>query len=166
VSKVTNKVSKKGDLHKAIVNRVLPCFAEKLKKEGVISAYDRQPFIFRWSEDWPSVRIDPDLVLHLPDGKKILVEVANPRDPKRFIGESVYPYLLGHFKRISAAIVFVLHIHYERAHSRSFVQKTILSAILKTQMKSITISWSRNEEVNYKNLKSLLTPPSFLFQKD
>jgi len=146
--------SKKGDLHGKIVDRVLPRFAEKLKREGIISNYDRKFFMIRLVKGWPVVRIDPDLVLYLYDKKKVLVEIANPKDPKRFIGEMVYAQLLGYFKQIAAVIIFVLHpVKGAQPPIRSTVQSMILHLILKKQIPSIVIGWS--EDHAYWNLKLL-----------
>jgi len=84
----------KSDSHSEIVTKVLPSLAEKLRGEGVISSYDRRPFRIQLFDDTPAFRINPDLVLYMPDERKVLIEVANPRDPKRFIGELLYPQIL------------------------------------------------------------------------
>jgi len=84
----------KSDSHSEIVTKVLPSLAEKLRGEGVISSYDRRPFMIQLFDDKPAFRINPDLVLYMPDERKVLIEVANPRDPKRFIGELLYPQIL------------------------------------------------------------------------
>jgi hypothetical protein len=157
--------ARRDDLHRQIVSKVLPHFAERLKSEGVISDSNRRPFIIRLSEDWPPVKIVPDLVLCLPDKKKVLVEVANPKDPKRFMGEIVYSHLLGYYKEISAATIFVLHPNkYEKTHSRGVIQKLTSSQILKKQMPSIVVSWSKNQDVVYKNLRLMLAQQFAFFR--
>jgi len=71
-----------------------------LEKEGIISSHNRRPFKIPLVKGWPPIKIIPNLVVHLPNGEKVLVEIANPRDPKRFLGEIVYPHLLRHHKKI------------------------------------------------------------------
>ena len=95
-------------MHDQIVDEILPSFAQKLKVEKVISSYDRTPFKIQLFEDWTHFAIVPDLIVYLPTGEKVLVEVANPKEAKRLIGEMVYPRILGVLKMISAAIIFVL----------------------------------------------------------
>jgi len=153
--------SKKGDVHSKIVDEILPHFAEKLKREGVISNHDRKPFTIPLAKDWPPFRIKPDLVLYLHDKKKVLVEIANPEKPKRFIGEIVYAHLLGHFKDIAAAIIFVLPIKGQRP-TRGIVQNMMLHFILKERTPSIVIGWS--EDHAYWQLKYALTKQ--LLQKE
>jgi len=45
------------NLHEIIVRKILPSFAEKLKKEAVISSYDRNPFTISLLEDRPPIKI-------------------------------------------------------------------------------------------------------------
>src|SRR4030066_561744 len=96
-------------LHGTIVYEILPRLAEKLKQEGLISHYDRTQENIEILKDFPKIRINPDLILHTSNGKKILVEVANPKDPKRFIGEVIYPKMLLYRKKIMADLIFVLN---------------------------------------------------------
>lgn len=159
-------------LHDRIVKEVLPQFAERLKKEGVISSYDRKSFMIQVSKDkhWAPIRIKPDLVLHLPDMKRVLIEIANPKDPKRFIGEIVYPQILGYHNKVAAAIVFVLHhLRKDLKHDRAFTQQWILDHVLRKQIHVIGISWPRpgGEDVAYRNLKAVLTTQKeWLFPKE
>ena len=154
---LSDRVSKQARSHGKIVGEILPRFAEKLKKESVISAYDRHPFKIPFVESWPSIKIIPDLVIHLPNGEKVLVEIANPKDPKRFVGEIVYPQILGYYKEIVAAIVFVLHPQKRKVHTRSMIQRMALAQFLRKQIPSVVASWPANEDVAYRNLKLLLT---------
>lgn len=148
---------KKRSLHKKIVKEVLPRFGERLKQEGVISNHNRRRISIQFSEDWPPLRINPDRMLYCPDKKKILVEVANPRDPKRFMGEILYPYVLEYYQKIDAAFIFVLGIEHEVLHTRSMIEKTILAQILRKPIRSYAISWPNNEDIAYRNLKYFLT---------
>jgi hypothetical protein len=145
-------------LHEKIVGTILPAFAERLKKDGVICSYDRKPFAISLFEDSPPIRIIPDLVVHLPDRRKVLVEVANPRDPKRFLGEMVYPYLLKYHKEISRAIIYVLHDReQQRLHDRSLVLRTVLVEIFGRITPTAMASWPGDETIAYDNLKYVLT---------
>lgn len=146
------------DLHRKIVNEILPHFADELKREGVISTYDRKPFMIPLAEDWPPFRIYPDLVLDIPDTGKVLVEITNPKDPKRFIGEIMYPQILGYRKEIVAAIIFVLRRRrQDLMHDRGFTQMMTLSDVFKRQIRTVKASWPTSEDVAYRNLKALLT---------
>jgi len=146
------------NLHEKIVRKILPSFAEKLKKEAVISSYDRNPFTISLLKDRPPIKIIPDLVVHLPDGKKVLVEIANPRDPKRFLGEIVYPNFLGYYKRIAKVIIFVLHDQkQQKIHDRGFDQKTVLTQIFGKLTPTVMASWTPDETMAYHNLRYILT---------
>jgi len=148
---------KKHSLHEEIVKEVLPRFGERLREEGVISKHNRRRISIEFSEDWPPFRINPDRMLYCPDGRKILVEVANPRDLKRFMGEIVYPYVLGYYQKIDAAFIFVLGKEHEASHARSMIEKTILTQVVRKQVRSFAISWPNNENIAYRNLKYFLT---------
>jgi len=158
VIRMSVEVTKKRDLHTKIVDEVLPHLADKLKTEGVISKHDRKPFTIPLAKDWPPLRIKPDRVLYLHDKKKVLVEIANPEKPKRFIGEIVYAHLLGHFNKIAAAIIFILPIKGQRP-TRDIVQNMMLHFILKEHIPSIVIGWSGNHA--YWQLKYALTKQLF-----
>lgn len=145
------------NLHEKIVRKILPSFAEKLKKEGVISSYNRTPFTISLLKDRPPIKIIPDLVIHLSDGKKVLVEIANPRDPKRFLGEIVYPHFLGYYKRIAKVIIFVLHDRkQQKIHDRGFDQKIMLTQIFGKLTHTIMASWTPDETTAYHNLRYIL----------
>lgn len=151
-----NKVSKRAYSHGKIVREILPSFAEKLKKEAVISAYDRHPFTISLFEDRPPIKIIPDLVIHLPNGEKVLVEIANPRDPKRFLGEILYPHLLGYHKKITKVIIYVLRDpEHQRKHDRAFCQ-IMLTEIFGKQVGCHMASWCPDEKIAYHNLKCIL----------
>ena len=157
MKKLLDKVSKQECLHGKIVKEILPSFAQKLKKEAVISAYDRHPFTFSLVEDQPPIKIIPDLVIHLPNREKVLVQIANPRDPKRFLGEIIYPHFLGYYKTIAKVIIFVLHDReHQRIHDRGFYQKTMLSQILGKLTPTVMASWPQDEKTAYHNLKYIL----------
>jgi uncharacterized protein YlzI (FlbEa/FlbD family) len=107
------------------------------------------------SKDLPEIIIRPDLVLHMPNGKKILVEVANPRDPKRFIGEIIYPKILLYHKKITAALVFVLDPE-EQETQRSLSQILVLDKFLRMPKGSRVVSWP-GEDAAYNILKAFIT---------
>lgn len=76
-------------VHDSIVEKTLPRFAENLKREGVISDYTREVLRVK-GVALPKERkftIKPDLLMILPDAKRFLVEIVNPKDPKRLMGE-------------------------------------------------------------------------------
>jgi len=139
------------DLHKKIVDEILPRLAEKLKQEGIISDYNRRqekiPF-----ETLPEIKINPDLVLDLPNRKKIIIEVANPKDPKRFIGELIYPKILIYYERITAAMVFVLNPQEQKRHKRSLSEDIALHESLRMPKGSRTVTWP-GEDAAYGWLK-------------
>lgn len=155
------------DLHNKIVDKILPQCAERLRKQGVISAYDREYFKIQPVKEWARVEIRPDLVLHLPDKRKVLIEIANPEKPKRFIGELVYPHILGHHDEIGAAILFILQRYPEedQVHERGFVERALLDQIIKHKIRIIGISLYDHEpgDVIYKTLKHFLEQKELLF---
>lgn len=143
--------------HKAVYE-ILPQFAERLKKNGVISAYDRKQFRIPLVKGLPEIRINPDLVLYLPDKVKVLVEVANPCSPKRLIGEIVYPHILGHFKLIESAIVFILPSRKGRKIDRSIHQEMALDQFFGKTIPSILLPFDPNDpEEAYSLLYHALT---------
>lgn len=145
------------NLHEKIVREILPRFAEKLKTEKIISAYDCQPFTIPLIEGEPPITIVPDLVLYLPNGEKVLIEVANPRDPKRFLGEIVSPHFLFYLKKITKCILYVLHsLEKQNIHDRGFHQNMMLEQFFKSQGQVIMASWSKNEDNAYHNLKYII----------
>lgn len=145
------------NLHDKIVKEVLPRFVERLKAEGIDFTDDRKSFTIYTAEDLPPITIYPDLILHMGGGQKILIEVANPKDPKRFMGELVFPHILGYCKKIDAAIIFVLHFaKKQRSQIRSMVQVVQLYQFLESQTRVMTMSWAEEEEINYHNLKTAL----------
>jgi len=128
-----------------------------LKKEGVVSAYDRHPFKIPLLKYRSLFKINPDFVIHLPNGETVLVEIANPRDPKRFLGELVYSILLRHHKKVAKAIIFVLHDReYQNKHDRAFSEIVMLGQIFgKLTIGRIT-SWPPDEKTAYDTLKYIL----------
>ena len=151
-------------MHVHVVGKILPDFAERLKVEKVVSDYNRRPFMIRLFEEFPAIRILPDLVLVMPDGERVLVEVANPRDPKRFIGELVYPRLLSHCQLISAAVFFILSPSKQtQVDKRVLSQSWVAADIIKAKTVFIAYPWVESEDINFNNLKSFLkTTYSFL----
>jgi len=146
------------DSHERIVNRDLPYLAKKLKEEGVISAYNRKPFVIPTYEGGPALKIYPDLILYMPDKRKVAIEVANPKDPKRFIGEMLYSQLLGYHKKISAVIIYVIHTYKEKKkHARSFGEIQLLHEVFEHKTPLVAMSWTSDESILYNNLKILLT---------
>src|SRR5690606_18039782 len=118
------------------------------------SSYDKKGFdIPSFDKEVKSVNITPDLVLHLPNGDKILVEVANPKDPKRFVGELVYPAILKKHGQIRASLVFV--IGDIKKHGRSLNLRLLVSEILGSYS-SRFVSYPHNEEAVYGSLKDFL----------
>ena len=140
------------DLHKKIVDEILPRLATKLKKEGIISDHDNEQIKI---ENLPKIRINPDRILHLSNGKNILVEVVNPEEPKRFIGELVYAKILIHFQRITAALFFVLNPEKQGRHERSLSQIHALS-FLRLPKGSRTVTWPSEEDQAYRTLKDFV----------
>jgi hypothetical protein len=146
-------------LHDRIVCEILPRLAEKLKQEGLISDYDRKQEKIEISNDFPEIWINPDLILHTSNRKKILVEVANPKDPKRFIGELIYPKMLLWRQKITAAMVFVLKPQEQETpkrrelHVRSLSQIHILYEFLNMPKGSKIVTWP-GEDAAYGWLKA------------
>jgi hypothetical protein len=136
------------DLHKKIVGEILPRLAARLKKEGIISDHDNKQIKL---ENLPKFKIKPDHILHLSNGKKILVEVVNPDESKRFIGELEYAKILIHFQKITAALFFVLYPENQWRQERSLDQIHALS-FLCLPKGSRKVTWS-SEEAAYGHLK-------------
>jgi hypothetical protein len=143
-----------GYLHDDIVDVILPRIAERLKKEGLISNYDKEQFeIPSFHEEVKGVTINPDLVLHHPNGDKILVEVANLKDPKRFVGEIVYPAILQKAQQIRASLVFV--IGDTKKHGRSLNERIVISDMLGPYSSRI-VSYPNDEDAAYRWLKDFI----------
>lgn len=145
------------NLHGKIVNEVLPHVANMLQREGEILSYGNELLKVPLSADLPQFVVKPDLVLCLRSGKKLLVEVANPKDPKRFVGELVYLQLLGYYKLVVAAMVFVLPYEkqYEGIHTTRIFQTAPIKKIISRQIPCPVISWPHREEAVYSDLKYL-----------
>lgn len=144
----------KENLHYIIENDILPRIAERLKKEGLISSYDKKQFnIPSHDKEVKPITITPDLVLHHPNGDKILVEVANPEDPKRFVGELVYPAILKKYEQIRASLVFV--IGDIKRHGKRLTYRHIMSEML-GKYSSCFVSYPHNEDAVYRWLKSFI----------
>jgi hypothetical protein len=156
----------KKSLHRSIVEEILPRIAQRLKEETVISSYDHVPIKISIKEPLSikSINVVPDLMIHLPDERRILIEVANPRDPKRFLGEILYPQILGYYRKIDKVIVFVLRKNQksQQVHDRGFQQKWIVSEVFGRKTHTIMMTWS-NESDACHNLR--LTIKGFLKEK-
>jgi hypothetical protein len=154
------KVLKK--LHDQIVDEFLPQFAKRLKAEGIISNSNRRPFKLHVLDSLSPFVIKPDRVFYLLDGRKVLIEVASLRDPKRFMGELTYAEILLQKRLISAALFYVIGEHGSRkSQERSLVEKWTLTDIVTAEKQCWTISW-QSEEISYFNLREVLTNPNFL----
>jgi hypothetical protein len=152
-------------LHDKITNNFLPEFAKQLQIEGVISYSDRKPFEFSAMDDLPHFEIRPDRVLYLLHGEKILVEIVNPRDPKRLMGEITYPQILIQKELISAAFFFIIGSGKQAKNQhRSLIEKWMLSDIIESKKPCWMMSWS-SYETSYLNLKAFLTNPMFFPKK-
>lgn len=99
--------SKGESAHHKTVYKDLPKVAGKLKEEGLISGWDREQLKIEL-EGWNPFTVKPDLILHVPGRRKLLVEIINPDDPKRYIGEILYAHILGSFQKIGAAVFLIL----------------------------------------------------------
>jgi len=148
----------KASLHAEIVGSTLPRFAESLKKEGVISDYSTESFTIESSRDFPPLVIKPDIVLVLPDGKKFVVEVVNPKDPKRLMGELASVQLLGLYDLIQAAFVFLLPLSVEHpkapAKGVRLDHSDRVSDVIRREIPCVIASWSVTEDYSYSNLKN------------
>jgi len=134
--------------HDRIVKKVLPRIAEKLKEEGIISSHDTEQF-----KKLKPVVINPDMVLHLPNGDKILVEVANLKEAKRFVGELVYPAILKKMNEIKASLVFVIGVRTRGARSIEF--RRIISELL-GQYSSCFVTYPDSEHAAYNWIKHFI----------
>ncbi len=141
------------NLHEFIEKYVFPRIAKRLKKEGFISSYDKKDFEIPSFYKEAAIEITPDLVLHHLNGDKILVEVANLEDPKRFIGEVVYPASLKKDRQIRASLVFV--IGNIKRHSRSLTQRHIMSEML-GGYSSLFVSYPNNEDAAYNWVRNFI----------
>ncbi len=149
-------------LHETIVAKTLPRFVERLKKERLVSDYNRDSFHveIKHFNETHMFNIKPDLVLVLPDKAKFLIEVVNPRDPKRLLGEIVYLQILGSRRLIDNGIIFLLPLGSEHPTAPmkglrlSFTSlATGLEQIVSTKIPCDIASWSTTEENNYVNLR-------------
>jgi hypothetical protein len=152
---------KRKSLHQEIVEETLPRFAEHLQQEDVISGYNRKSFKIKSKESFPPFVIKPDLVLVLADKKRFLVEVVNPRDPKRLMGELACVQLLGFHNLIDAALVFLLplgpeHVNAPAKGVRLFQGGQIINDVIGSKVPSVIVSWSTREDFNYHNLKQFI----------
>jgi len=163
---------KRKNLHDEIVGSILPRFAKDLKQEGVISDYSKESFRVESHKDFPPLVIKPDIVLILPDRKKFEVEVVNPKDPKRLMGELASVQLLGLYDLIQGALVFLLPLSVEHpkapAKGVRLSQSSRIDEVIRYEIPSVIVSWSVKEENNYSNLKGwiLSRQPSWWAYKE
>jgi hypothetical protein len=152
-------------LHSEVVEVILPRFAENLKKEGIISDYNRKSFGVEGATllKKHTFSIRPDLLLVLPDAKRFLVEIVNPKDPKRFLGEIACVQLLGLQKLIDAAIIFILPLGPEHPSAPEkgvrlslATLATGLDQVISSKIPGTVISWSTNQDFSYSNLKGFI----------
>lgn len=169
----------KKSMHQSIVEKTLPRYAENLKSEGVISDYTRKCFRVKGVTLLTKHEfiIKPDLLLILPDAKRFLVEIVNPKDPKRLMGEIACVQFLGSQKLIDAALVFLLPLGPEhpvapnkgvRISLASTISMGATTGVIASKIPSMVTSWSSGtseEECNYGNLKSWIMDrkPSWWF---
>ncbi len=139
--------------HNHIVKKVLPRIAEKLKEEGIISSHDTEQIDFPLFENNKSLVIRPDRVLHLPNGDKVLVEVANQREPKRFVGEIVYPAILKKMNKIKASLVFV--IGNRKSSGRSVKFRSMVSELV-GKYSSCFVTYPDSEDAAYDWIKHFI----------
>jgi len=154
--------SMRNSLHSSVVKKALRRFAERLKSEGSILDYDFRSFKFPLEDLRPFV-IKPDLAITLRNRKKVVVEVVNPRDPKRFLGELTYISLLYYYKKIIASLVFVLPCkgeYYKRLEQRvvfgGMFRTFVFAPLAKPENLSMMTSWSKDEEASYGHLKAFV----------
>jgi len=144
--------------HREVVKDILPCFAKNLQQEGIISGYSRKTFKVQPLENFPPFTIKPDLVLNLPDGKSFLVEVANPKDPKRLMGEITCAKILGFNKIIAGALIFILPI--ATGHPKAHTEKRLVLSYSISQVEPrtpvVVITWGGIKEADYHNLKQVI----------
>lgn len=139
-------------LHKKIVDEILPRLAEKLKQEETILDHNNEQIKIK---KLLGIKINPDRILHLSNGKNILVEVVNPEEPKRYIGELIYAKILIHYKKVIAAMFFVLYPQQRGTHRRSLSQVHALS-FLRLPKGSRIVTWP-SEDAAYNILKAFIT---------
>jgi hypothetical protein len=147
-------------LHYTIVYEILPRLAKKLKEEGLISDYDRKQQKVKMFKDSDPLRMNPDLILYTSNGKRILIEVANQKDPKRFIGELIYPKIILWRKNITAALIFVLQPKERETPKRrklgvvrSLSQIHILYEFLHMPKGSKIVTWPDEDATAYRAMK-------------
>ena len=162
VEELPAKNNRHLDLHTKSVSTTLPKFAKRLREEHTISDYNHKPCALQVFKEWRRVRIMPDLMLIMPSEDRILVEVANPRDPKRFIGELVYPRLLGYCGLISAVFMFVLYPAKQTGvQDRVMQQSWMLADVFESKVPYVAFPWAKSEEINYLNLESFIKHTAF-----
>jgi hypothetical protein len=142
-----------------IVYEVLPRFAEKLAHEGVIASFSHPRFKLWLIESIPMQEIRPDGVFTLSNGKKVLVEVVNPKDPRRFIGEIASSLMLQDLYR-EHIMLFVFVRVGEKTRIELGQKRTVLLNRLIQKMnapRSLWISeWINDEEKMFTQLRSRL----------
>jgi hypothetical protein len=155
--RLPTKKNRHLDLHAQIVGKTLLEFAERLREEHIISDYNHKSCAIQVFKEWQRVKIIPDIMLIMPSGDRILVEVANPRDPKRFIGELLYPRLLGYCGLISAVVMFMLDpVKQAGVQERVTQQSWMLADVFESKVPYVALPWAKSEEINYLNLESFI----------
>lgn len=173
-----NRLKAEKNLHDRIVEDILPSFAQELQKEGVISSFNRETFRIEMEQlflnsSFPAFVIIPDLLLILPDKKRFLVEIVNPRDPKRLMGELASVQFLGFHNLIDAAMVFLLPRGPESVSApdkgvRLFQGGQFINQLFQHKVPTWIVSWSTKDDYSLSNLKSwiLSRQPSWWFTKE
>lgn len=96
--------SEEESIHYKTVYRILPEFAKQLKKEGVISDWDRKQFKVELVKNWEPIRANPDLTLHVLGRGSVVVEIVNPKVNLRGLWESwftpIFWEILEEFKQL------------------------------------------------------------------
>jgi hypothetical protein len=151
------------------VEEVLPRFAKRLQQEGLIIDYNRNPFRISINKDFPSLPIKPDAVFIIPGNRKILVEVTNPKDPKRFLGEFCYTQILPRFQKdIVASIILTLPTSKAsiKLHQKRHLLLGPTVQVIESPKCFWALGWHGNDEEKYHNQRATLRNILRLLQID
>lgn len=157
------KSGKKRRPHDELVEEVLPGMAEDLQREGMISAFTRHPSfkipIGTISNQKFAMPIHSDGQFTLPDGTKIVVEVVNPIDPKRLLGEYFYAAILRDYHPEVAGTLMLIMVSSGK-HENRYAQRQLLfgkfSGFLSSRPRIYAAGWMGNYEERYRTLKQTL----------